>query len=97
MTFDITAVSCRTFSLGHILINYVFGGAINIAHDDGDGGDKEGLDGVRRIAKSSGGYCAAKITPPNETVALRVLQHPLRTAEQVWLTGILLLSHIWAV
>ena len=67
---------------GHIKINYVFGATIAIAHGNDDGGDKDGRDSVRRAAKS-GGYCAAKTTPPNETFALRVIQHSLRPAMPV--------------
>ena len=55
--------------------------AICIAYGDRDGGDKDGRDGVHSAVKS-GGYCAAKTTPPNEIFALRVLQHPLRPATQ---------------
>ena len=48
------AVSCRTLSLGHILINCVFGVAIAIAHGDSDsnGSGEEGRDGLRRAATS---------------------------------------------
>ena len=77
MVFNLMAVSCVTFSLGPILIDYAVGGAIAIAHGDRDGGDEDGRDGVRRAAKS-GGYCVAKTTHPAQTLALRVLQHPLR-------------------
>ena len=70
------ALSCRTFSLVHLLIDYAFGAAIRIAYGDPDGGDEDGRDGVRSAVKS-GGCCAAKTTPPYKTVALRVLQHPL--------------------
>ena len=62
MMFNLMAVSCQTFSLGHILIDYVFGAAIAIAHGNGDG--KDGRNGVRR-ATNSGGYCATKTIPPN--------------------------------
>ena len=68
------AVSCRTFSLGHILIDCVSGTAIAIARGDRDGGNEDDRDGMRRAAKS-GGYCAAKSTPPIKTFAMRVLQH----------------------
>ena len=59
-------------SIGHILINCVFGAAINIAHGDPDGVDKDGRDNVRHATKL-GGYCATKATPPIKTFALRVL------------------------
>ena len=49
-------ISCRTFNLGHILINYV-GAAIAIAHDDRNGGNEDGRDGGMRRAAKSGGYC----------------------------------------
>ena len=80
MVFNLMAVSCQTFSLGHILIDYVFGATIAIAHGDRDGSNEDNRDSVRRASKS-GGYCIAKTTPPNKTfAALRVLQHPLRPA-----------------
>ena len=83
MAFTLMAVSCRTFSLlGHILINHVFGVITVIAHGDGIGGDEDGCDGVRYVAKS-GDYCAAKTTPPIKTIALIMLQHPLRPAKPV--------------
>ena len=68
------ALSYRIFSLVHLLVDYAFVAAIDNAYGDRDGGD----DAVR-----SGGYCAAKTTPPNKTFALRVLQHPLRPAKQI--------------
>ena len=82
--FNLMAVSFRIFSLGHILIDYVFGATITITitHGDGDGGDKDGRDSVRRVAKS-GGYRSAKTTCSNRTFALRMLQHPLRPAVPV--------------
>ena len=76
------ALSCRTFSLVHLLIDYAFGAAIRIAYGDRDGGDEDGRNGVRSAVKS-GGCCAAKTTPPYKTFALRVLQHPLRPATPV--------------
>ena len=82
MTFNLMAVSCRTVSLGHVLIDYAFGAAILIAHGDPDGGDEDGRDGVRSAAKS-GGYCAAKTTPLIKTLALRVLKQPLMPATSV--------------
>ena len=51
MTFNVTAVSCRTFSLGHILIDYVFGAATEIVHGNPDSGDEDGCDSARRPAK----------------------------------------------
>ena len=55
---------------------------IAIVQGDPDGGDEDGRDGVRSAAKS-GGYCAAKTTPLIRTLALRVLQHPLRPTTPV--------------
>ena len=81
MTFNLMAVSCRTFSLGHILILDVFGAAIDNAYGNSDGGNEDGRDGAR-IAVRSGGCCAAKTTLPYKTCALKVLQHPLRPANQ---------------
>ena len=49
MTFNLMAVSCRTFSLGHILISYVFSVVIVIAHSDRYGGVEDDRDGVRRV------------------------------------------------
>ena len=80
MTFNPIAVSCQTFSLSRILIYYVFCAAIPIAHGNPDGGDEDGRDGVRSAAKS-GSYL--KTTPLIKTLALRVLQHPLRLAVAV--------------
>ena len=81
------AVSCQTFSLGHVLMGYAFGAAIRIAYGDLDGGDEDGRGGVRSAVKS-GGYCAAKTTPPNKTFALRVLKIPLRPTKRVRLNRI---------
>ena len=61
MMFNLIAVSCRTFSLGHTLIGYVF-------DFDRDGGDEDSHCNVRRVAKSDG-YCATKTTPPIKTCA----------------------------
>ena len=79
MTFNVTDVTCRTFNFGRILINYVFGGPIDITHGNPDGGDEDGRYVVRRADKL-GGYCAAKVTPPIKTFALRVIQHQLKPA-----------------
>ena len=65
------ALSYRIFSLVHLLVDYAFGAAIRIAYGDRDDSDEDGCDGVRSAVKS-GGYCAAKTTPPNKTFALRV-------------------------
>ena len=54
------AVSCQTFSLGHILIGYVFCVAIAIAHDDHDGGNEDGHNSVCCTVKSPDGYCTTK-------------------------------------
>ena len=62
-------------------MDYVFGAAIDIAYGDSDGGDKDGRDGARSTVRS-GDFCAAKTTRPHKTCALRVLQHPLRPANQ---------------
>ena len=75
-------VSCRTFSLGHVLTDYVFGATIAIAVGDGDGGHKDGHYDVCRADKS-GSYCAAKTTPLIKTFGLRMLQHPLKPATPV--------------
>ena len=76
------AVSCQTFSLGYILIDYVFDAAVAIANDNQNGGDEGGRVSVRHAAKS-GGYCGANTTPPIKTFALKMLQHPLRPATPV--------------
>ena len=68
MMFNLMTVSCQTFSLGHILIDYVFGAAIPIAHGDHNDGDEDSCDDVRRAAKS-GDYCVAKTTSPIKTFA----------------------------
>ena len=67
-------------------MSYAFGAAIHIAYRDLDGGDEGGRYDVRSAVKS-GGYCVAKITPPNKAFAfaLRVFQHPFRQAKQIWL------------
>ena len=81
ISIDIVALSCRTFSLVYLLIDYAFGAAIRIAYGDRVAGDEDGRDCVRSAVKS-GGSCAAKTTPSYKTSALRVLQHPLRSAMQ---------------
>ena len=78
---NMVALSYRIFSLGHVLVDYAFGAAIRIAYGDRDGGDEDGRDGARSAVRS-GGCCAAKTAPPHKTCALRVLQHPLRPANQ---------------
>ena len=55
--------------------------AIRIAYSDRDGGNEDGRDGARGAVRSCG-CCVAKTTPPHKTCALRVLQHPLRPANQ---------------
>ena len=57
------AVSCRTLSLGHILMGYVFGAVIAIAHGNLDGGNEDDRDDVHHVAKP-GSYYAAKLPPP---------------------------------
>ena len=52
-------VSCRTFSLGSVLMDYAFGAAIRIAYGNRDGADEDGRDNARSAVKS-GGCCAAK-------------------------------------
>ena len=78
---NIVALSYRIFSLVHLLVDYAFGAAIRIAYGDRDGGNEDGRDGARSAVRS-GGCCAAKTAPPHKTCALRVLQHPLRPANQ---------------
>ena len=70
------ALSYRTFSLVHLLVDYAFGAAIRIAYGDRDGGNEDGRDGARSAVKS-GGYWAAETIPLIKPLALRVLQHPL--------------------
>ena len=43
-------LSCRTFSLGNVLIDYAFGAAIRTAYSNLDGGDEDDQDSVRRVA-----------------------------------------------
>ena len=77
-------ISCRTISLGHVLIDYALDAVILIAHGDSDGGDEDGQNGVRSLASAkSGGYCAAKTTPIIKISALRMLQQPLMPATPV--------------
>ena len=78
---NIVALSCRTFSLAYILVDYAFWSDICIAYGDRDGGDEDGRDGARSAVRS-GGCCAAKTTPLYKICALRVLKHPLRSANQ---------------
>ena len=75
------ALSCRTFSLLNILVDYAFVTAIRITYGERGGGDEDGRDGARSAVKS-GGCCAAKTTPTYKICALRVLQRPLRPANQ---------------
>ena len=39
------ALSCRTFSLAHLLIDYAFSAVIRIAYGDRVGGDEDGRSG----------------------------------------------------
>ena len=66
------ALSCRIFSLVHLLVDYAFGAAIHIAHGDPDGDDEDSRDDTRSAVKS-GGCCAAKTIPLIKPLALRVL------------------------
>ena len=43
-------LSCRTFSLGRVLIDYAFGAAMRIAYSNLDGGNDDDQDGVRLVA-----------------------------------------------
>ena len=82
MALNLMAVSWRTISLGHALIDYAFGAAILLVHSNPDGGDEDGPDGVCSAVKS-GDYCAAKTIPLSKTLALRELQQPLVPAMSV--------------
>ena len=77
-------VTCRTVSLGHALIDYAAFGAIIIiiAHGDPNGGNEDGCDDACSAAKS-GGYRTMKTTPLIKTLALRVLQQPLKPVTPV--------------
>ena len=44
------ALSCRTFSLGNVLIDYAFGAAIRTTYSDLNDGDEVDQDGMRRVA-----------------------------------------------
>ena len=68
-------------------MGYAFGAIICIAYGDLDGGNEDDHEGVRSAIKS-GAYCATKTTSPNNTFALRVLQHPLRSEKQIRLNQI---------
>ena len=81
------ALSCRTFSVVHLLIEYAFSAAIRIAYSDPDGGNKNGRNGARSAVKS-GGCCAVKTISLIKPLALRVLQHPLRPAKPIPLNRI---------
>ena len=50
ISINLVALSCRIFSLGHVLVDYAFGAAIRIAYGDRDGGDEDGRDGACRVA-----------------------------------------------
>ena len=50
-------------------------------YGDRHSGNKDGRDDACSAVKS-GGCCAAKTTPPYTSFALRMLQHPLRPANQ---------------
>ena len=67
----------RSFGSVHLLVDYSIDLAICIAYGDRDGGKEVGRNGARSAVKS-GGFCAAKTTPPYKTFAKRVLQPPLR-------------------
>ena len=47
------ALSCQTFSLGHVLIYHAFGAVVRVAYSDLDGGDEDNQGGVRRVASPS--------------------------------------------
>ena len=50
ISINIVALSCRTFSLGNLLIDYAFGAAIRTAYCDLDDGDEDDQDDVCRVA-----------------------------------------------
>ena len=83
MSTNVVALSYRIFSLAYLLVNYALGAAICIVYGDRHGGDedKDGRDGAHSAVRS-GGCCVAKTTPPYKTCVVRVLQHPLRPANQ---------------
>ena len=56
-----------------------FVATIAVVPDDSGGGDEDKHNGVRLVSWP-GGYCAAKTTPLFKTLALRVLQYPLKPA-----------------
>ena len=70
MSTNIVALSYRTFCLVYILVYYACRSAICIAYGDFDGGDEDDRNGARSAVRS-GGYCAAKTTPPCKTCALK--------------------------
>ena len=78
----IVALSCQTFSLIHLHIDYAFGAVIRTAYGNLDGVDEDNRGGAR-IAVKLGGCCAAKTTPPNKNFALRVPQPLLRPTKQI--------------
>ena len=75
------ALNYQIFSLINLLVDYAFGAAIRIAYGDRDGSDEDGRDGARSAVRS-GVCCAAKTASPQKTCELRVLQHPLKPANQ---------------
>ena len=57
------------------------------SYGDPGGGDEDGRGGTRSAVKS-GGCCAAKTISLIKPLALRVIQHPLTPARQIWLNRI---------
>ena len=74
------AVSCRTFSLGHILMVPSLGAAIAIVHGDREGHHRGRWRGRRRRASSrlERQLLRRKIAPPYEPFTWGVARHSLR-------------------
>ena len=74
------AVSCRTFSLGHILMVPGLGAAIVIVHGDREGRRRGRWRGRRRRASSrlERRLLRREIPPPYEPFTWGVARHPLR-------------------
>ena len=67
---DLLALSCVTFSLVHILIDYSLGGAIVIVHGDREGRRRDDHDSMRRRAsrRLTRRLLRREITPRYETL-----------------------------
>ena len=63
------ALSCRIFSLVHLLVDYAFGAAIGIAYCDRGSGDEDSRDGVRSAVRPG----QAAVAPQKQLLLIKLL------------------------